>query len=100
MRSVLMASVAFSAGGVFMKPASGFTRVLPSVAVLACFLVGTVFLTLAVQRGNLSSTYMMGLGLEAVVTAGIGLLALHERLTLPQCAGLVLVIGGVVLMRS
>jgi len=99
MKPLLLASAAFGVGGAFMKPASGFTRVLPSLAVLSCFLVGSVFLTVAVNRGNLSSTYVIGVGLEATLAVGFGLVVLHERLTMLQIAGVVLIICGILLLR-
>ena len=99
MRSLLVASAAFSTGSVFMKPSNGFTRLLPSAAVLGCFLIGSIFLTLAVERGNLSSTYVLGLGLEALVAAGVGVFVLRERLTTGQGVGLTLVLIGLVLLR-
>jgi multidrug transporter EmrE-like cation transporter len=54
----------------------------------------------AVHRGNLSTTYVIGLGIEAVVAIGIGLFLLGERLALPQIAGVLLIVGGLALVRS
>jgi multidrug transporter EmrE-like cation transporter len=82
-----------------MKPSAGFTRVLPSAAVVTCFVIGAVFLTKAVHRGNLSTTYVVGLGLEALVTAALGLFVLHEEITSIQAGGLVLVMGGIALLH-
>ena len=57
------------------------------------------FLTVAVNRGNLSSTYVIGVGLEATLAVGFGLVVLHERLTMLQIAGMVLIICGILLLR-
>lgn len=100
MRSLLLASFAFSVGGVFMKPSAGFTRMLPSVVVVCAFAVGAIFLTRAVSAGNLSTTYVIGLGLETVVATAVGLLVLKERISAVQAIGLVLVVGGIVLLRD
>ena len=59
---VLVPSCGFAVGGAFMKPSLGFTRWLPSGIVIACFLVGAIGMTLAVQRGGLGRTHLVGLG--------------------------------------
>ena len=100
MATLILASVAFSAGGAFMKPSGGFTRLGPSLAVVACFLVGAVLLTRAVSQGNLSTTYVIGLGLEALVSVGVGLLLLGERLTALQTVGLACILVGLVVVRT
>jgi small multidrug resistance pump len=67
---------------------------------VVCFLVGAVLLTRAVERGGLSTTYLVGLGLEAVVSVAAGLLLLGETLTVAQGGGIVLILGGVVAVNS
>jgi small multidrug resistance pump len=99
MRTLLIASGAFAIGGALMKPSDGFTRVLPSVGVVLCFFAGAVFLTLAVQTGTLSGTYVAGLGLEALVSIGVGVLVLGERMTVVQLTGMVLMLAGLVLVH-
>ena len=96
---VLLSSCAFAVGGAFMKPSLGFTRWLPSGIVIACFLVGVIGMTLAVQRGSLGRTYLIGLGIEALAAVAIGVVVLGERMTTVQTAGLALVIGGLLLVR-
>ena len=98
--TLILASLAFSAGGMLMKPSGGFTRLGPSLGIAACFLIGAVLLTRAVDRGGLSTTYVIGLGLEAVVSVGVGLLLLGETLTVPQGAGIALILCGVVALNS
>ena len=90
---ILLASSMFSAGGAAMKFSDGFTRVGPSILILACFVVGAALLTKAVAAGGLSTTYAFGLGLEAVISVGVGV-ALGERLTMTQCSGLACIMVG------
>jgi multidrug transporter EmrE-like cation transporter len=99
-RELLLSSVAFSVGGAFMKPSNGLTQIGPSVVVLACFVVGAVLLTQAVSRGNLSTTYVLGLGIEAVVSVTVGLALLGERLTTRQAAGIGLIVLGLAAVRG
>lgn len=98
--TLVLASLAFGAGGAFMKPSQGFTRVGASAAVTVCFLVGAVLLTRAVERGGLATTYVVGLGLEALVTVGVGLALLGERLTPVRALGILLVLAGLVTVHA
>ena len=100
MRQLLLSSIAFSVGGAFMKPSNGFTQVGPSSVVIACFVFGAVLLTRAVGRGSLSTTYVLGLGLEAVVSVAVGLAVLGERLTTRQAVGVGLIVLGLVAVRG
>ena len=68
MGALILSSIAFSVGGAFMKPSPGLSRLAPSVAVVACYVVGSVLLTHAVSHRDLSTTYVLGLGVEAVVS--------------------------------
>jgi small multidrug resistance pump len=100
MATLILASVAFSAGGAFMKPSGGFTRLAPSLAVVVCFVVGAVLLTRAVSQGDLSTTYVIGLGLEALASVAVGLFLLGERLTVVQGLGLACILLGLVVVRT
>ena len=94
MATIIIGSVAFSIGGAFMRLSEGFTRLWPSVIVATCFVVGAGFLAKAVNRGGLSTTYVIGLGLEALISVGIGLALLGERLTVAQTAGIAIILVG------
>jgi multidrug transporter EmrE-like cation transporter len=97
---LLLSSVAFSVGGAFMKPSNGLTQVGPSVVVVACFVLGAVLLTQAVGRGSLSTTYVLGLGIEAVVSVALGLAVLGERITSRQAVGVGMIVLGLVAVRG
>ena len=94
MATIIIGSLAFSIGGAFMGVSDGFTRLWPSVIIVACFVIGAVFLTRAVNHGGLSTTYVVALGCEAVISVGIGLALLGEKLTVPQTAGIAIILVG------
>jgi multidrug transporter EmrE-like cation transporter len=100
MVTLILASATFSLGGAFMKPSGGLTRLGPSVVVMLSFLAGSLLLTLAVHRGALSTTYVLGLGLEALVSVGVGVLMLGERLTPLKVGGMVSIAFGLVMINS
>ena len=99
MATIIIGSVAFSIGGAFMRLSEGFTRLWPSVIVATCFVVGAGFLAKAVNRGGLSTTYVIGLGLEALISVGIGLALLGERLTVSQTAGVAIIVVGLATLK-
>ena len=100
MATIIIGSVAFSIGGAFMRLSEGFTRLWPSVIVATCFVVGAAFLAKAVNRGGLSTTYVIGLGLEALISVGIGLALLGERLTGAQTAGIAIILVGLATLKN
>lgn len=100
MVTIIMGSLAFSIGGAFMRQSDGFTKFWPSVVIAACFVVGSAFLARAVNRGGLSTTYVVGLGIEAVISVGIGLALLGERLTGAQTAGIAIIVLGLVTLKQ
>jgi multidrug transporter EmrE-like cation transporter len=96
---ILGGSFAFAVGGAFMKASHGFTRFVPSACVVMFFAVGAAFLARAMTTENMSSTVVVGLGIEAVLTVVLGMLLLGDRITPAQFAGLLFILGGVVLVR-
>lgn len=100
MATLILASATFSVGGAFMKPSGGLTRLWPTLVVVLSFLVGSLLLTLAVHRGALSTTYVLGLGLEALVSIGVGVVLLGEQLSAPKVGGIALIALGLVIVNS
>jgi hypothetical protein len=56
-----------------MKRSDGFSRIRPSVAVAALFFAGAALPARAVQRDGLTTAYLVGLRLEAIGAAAIGM---------------------------
>jgi len=96
---VLAASVVFAVGGLFMTMAAGFTRVWPSVAVVVLFGIGSYLLARAVQTGGLSAAYTVGLGIEALLSMGLGIYIFGERPSLAKTLGMGLILVGVAGVR-
>jgi multidrug transporter EmrE-like cation transporter len=96
---IIGGSVAFSIGAAFMGPSHGFTRLTPSLLVVAAFIIGAGLIARAMQRTPMSTTVVVGLGVEALLTVLIGVFVLGDRITLLQGFGVALVITGVALVR-
>ena len=98
--AALGAALAFTVGGIFMKPSQGLTKPWPTVAVLGLFAVGALLLTLSVAaRGELGAAYLFVLGLETVLAFAFGMMIFGERANAGRILGLVLLIAGMVLIE-
>ena len=93
------AALLFSLGGLFMKLSVGLTRLVPSLGIFVCFACGAALQALAMRRAEMGSTYVLVLGLEAVVAFTLGSLFLHERITAEKVAALILIVMGIVLLE-
>ena len=78
-----------------MKLAAGATTVLLTVGVAVLFVAGGLLLGEAVRVQGLSVAYIAGLGIEAVMSVGIGRYVFNERLSTPQAVGLLLIAAGI-----
>jgi multidrug transporter EmrE-like cation transporter len=97
---IIGGSVAFSIGAAFMGASQGFTRLTPSLMVALSFIIGAALIARAVQRTPMSTTIVLGLGIEALLTVLFGVFLLGDRLTLIQGLGMLFVVIGVALVRA
>jgi len=97
MAAVIVASCLFASGGALMKVSNGFTRMWPSAGVIVMFCVGAFLVARALRTGGLSTVWIVGLGIEAVVSVMLGMVLFSEHFSNFQIAGLVLILGGTVL---
>lgn len=96
---MVLASVCFAVGGIFMKQSEGVTRPLPSVAFLALFLVGALLQAWALRRADLGVVYIAVLGLEAALALVFSVVLFHESLSVARVIAVLLIVAGVVLLR-
>jgi small multidrug resistance pump len=93
------ASLAFAVGGALMTWSDGFRRLWPSLGVVVLFVLGAFLLAQVVRTTGLSTAYALGLGLEAIVSVGIGMYVFGERMTPVKAVGVVLILAGVASVR-
>ncbi|WP_197319646.1 multidrug efflux SMR transporter [Saccharomonospora sp. NB11] len=99
---VLLAAaiVAEVTGTVSLKYADGFTRLVPSVIVAVAYGTAFYLLSLVLKAGMpVGVVYAIWSAFGVALVAVIGALFLGERMNVTMIAGLVLVIGGVVLLE-
>lgn len=96
---LIVAAFSYSVGGYYMKLSDGLTKAGPTTLVLGLFCLGALLQTIAMRHAEMTITYIMVLGLEAIASLLLGLLFLGEGITLMKLIGVLLVGIGVVVLR-
>ena len=94
-----LAAALYVAGGVLMKHSAGLTRWRPALALVVVFGAGALVQAWAMKREPLGSSYVVVLGLEALLAVIAGYFLFTERMTLRMISGVVLVVCGIILLR-
>jgi multidrug transporter EmrE-like cation transporter len=94
-----LAAALYVTGGVFMKYSAGLTRWLPGLALVALFSAGALMQAWAMKREPLGSSYVIVLGLEALLAVLAGYFLFAEQMTIKMISGVVLVVLGMLLLR-
>jgi small multidrug resistance pump len=83
------------AGTTAMKLSRGFTRIAPTIAMAAFYIISFVFLTLALKKINVSVAYAIWSGIGTALIAMIGFLWFKESMNALKIVSLALIILGV-----
>ncbi|WNS44667.1 multidrug efflux SMR transporter [Paenibacillus sp. MMS20-IR301] len=86
-------------GSSMLKASNGFKRAAPSIAVVAGMGLAFYCLSLALKEIPLGTAYAIWSGVGTALTALVGVVVYKEGLNVKKIAGLLLVIGGVVLLK-
>ncbi|MER5951016.1 multidrug efflux SMR transporter [Streptomyces sp. NPDC001904] len=82
-----------------MKYSEGFSRLWPSLITVSGYVIAFALLAQTLKTVQVGTAYAIWAGAGTAVIAAIGMIFLGEGLTLAKVAGIVLVIGGVVLLN-
>ncbi|MDT3425392.1 small multidrug resistance pump [Paenibacillus forsythiae] len=93
---LILAIAAEVAGTTFMKLSAGFTRPVPSVLLIVCYLLSLSMLNLALKGISVSAAYAIWSGVGTAFVAGIGWALFGEQITAFKAVCIVLIIAGVV----
>ncbi|MEU6074892.1 multidrug efflux SMR transporter [Micromonospora sp. NPDC047074] len=96
---LVLAIAAEVAGTSLLKATNGFTRLWPTVALIAAYITAFVLLSQAVKGIPVAVAYAMWSGLGTAAIVAIGAAFLGEPLTVTKVVGVGLVIGGVVVLN-
>lgn len=97
--TVILAALFFTVGGIFMKLSDGLTKFWPTTIVFILFVAGAALQTLAMKREDLAVTYLVVVGLEAILAFLFGVLVFSESYTPVRIAGVSLIALGIVSLR-
>jgi len=96
----IAAALSFTVGGVFMQLSEGLSKALPSLMVYVMFLAGASLQTMATRYSGMGLTYILILGMEAVLAVLFSVLLFKEGYSFLNVAGMVLVTVGVVFLQT
>ncbi|MYT71038.1 DMT family transporter [Streptomyces sp. cg28] len=82
-----------------MKYSEGFSRLWPSLITVSGYVIAFALLAQTLKTVQVGTAYAIWAGAGTAVIAAIGMIFLGEGLSLAKAAGIVLVIGGVVLLN-
>jgi quaternary ammonium compound-resistance protein SugE len=97
---LVLASVAYAAGGLFMKQSEGVTRLTPTLVFLALFAGGAVLQAIAMKHQDMGVSYVFVLGVEALAAVLLSAVMLDEHYTPSRLAAIALVVIGIVWLRQ
>jgi len=96
---LLIAILTEVVGTTMMKVSQGLTKLYPAILMFVMYAISFVFMALALKKIEVSTAYAIWSGLGTALIAVIGILVFRESFSLPKLAGIVLIIGGVVLLN-
>ncbi|QFZ77032.1 QacE family quaternary ammonium compound efflux SMR transporter [Streptomyces fagopyri] len=82
-----------------MKYSEGFSRLWPSLVTVSGYVVAFLLLAQCLKTVQVGTAYAIWAGAGTAVIAAIGMLFLGEALTVTKLAGILLIIGGVVVLN-
>ncbi|QKK01246.1 MAG: QacE family quaternary ammonium compound efflux SMR transporter [Pseudomonadota bacterium] len=94
-----IAIVAEVIGTSYLKSAEGFTRLGPSLAVVASYTVAFFFLGLALKTLPVGIAYAIWAGVGVALIALAGYAFFGQRLDAPALVGMALIVAGVVIIN-
>lgn len=87
-------------GSAMLKVSDGFKKIMPTLGVVSGYVVSFYLFSLALMAIPLSTAYAIWSGVGTALTALIGVIIYKEGFNIRKVLGLVLIIGGVALLRS
>ena len=98
----LLLSIAILAevfGTSFLKASEGLTRLWPSIAVVAGYLVSFYFLALSLKVIPVGIAYAIWAGVGIALIACIGWMVFGQKLDAAAMVGIAMILGGVVVLN-
>lgn len=87
------------AGTSLLQASNQFSRPLPTIGMGLCYLMAFYLLSLTLRSMPVGIAYAVWSGLGVVLISIIGLVAFKQRLDWPAIAGLMMIVGGVIVIN-
>ena len=82
-----------------MKRSDGFSKLCPSMITLISMLLNFTLLSYAMRSLPLGTAYTVWSGIGAVGSFVVGILVLNEPMNLLRMLGVMMIVGGMILMK-
>jgi multidrug transporter EmrE-like cation transporter len=82
-----------------LKASEGFSRLLPSVVVIAGYGIAFYFLSLTLRHIPVGIAYAVWSGAGTILITLIGVLAFRQKIDLAGIAGITLIVAGVLILN-
>ncbi|MGK7377546.1 DMT family transporter [Planococcus sp. 1R117A] len=86
-------------GSSLLKASEGFSKMFPTIGMLAAFVFSFFFLSLALKTIPLNAAYAIWSGLGVVATTVISVLIWKEKINFASVTGIILILIGVVILN-
>lgn len=86
-------------GTVLIKFSNGFTRVIPTVALVLFYLLSYFFFNLSLKRIELGTAYAIWSGLGTALLAAMGIIFFREELSMERVVAIAMIVLGVCLLN-
>ncbi|MDN7246925.1 multidrug efflux SMR transporter [Planococcus shenhongbingii] len=86
-------------GSSLLKASEGFSKLFPTMGMLAAFVFSFFFLSLALKTIPLNAAYAIWSGLGMVATTIISVLIWKEKINFASVTGIILILIGVVILN-
>ena len=97
---VLILAIAFeTVGTTALQASQQFTRLVPSLIVVAGYALAFYFLALALKTIPVGIAYAVWSGLGIVFIAAIGFIVFGQRLDWPAIAGITMILAGILVIH-
>ena len=95
-----LAALFYVVGGAFMKYSQGLTQLLPTLGLTVLFSSGALIQAWAMKGEELGSSYIIVLGLEAMLAVAFGTILFGEQIGARSLVGITLVVHGIMVWRA
>lgn len=92
---LLLAILMDVAGTASLKFSDGFTRILPSLAVIVCYFLCFLFLGIALKKWDIGMLYAIWSGLGTIFMVVIGVVFFKEEIDFMKVGCILLIVIGV-----